>query len=182
MLERKSFEELVKAAVASAGSRTLPPIDKWNPALSGDIDITITRRGDWIHEGDPITREKLVTLFASILKREGEDYFLVTPVEKWRLRVEDVPFTVSSVNVVRESGQQALLFSTSTGDRVVAGREHPIRVCIDKRSLGPAPYLLVRGGMEGRMTRSVFYRLAEIAEQVNTKYGVWSMGEFFSLE
>ena len=163
----------------------LPPVEKWQPELSGDIDIRIARNGKWFHEGDPINRKGLVKVFSSILKREGDDYFLVTPVEKWRIQVEDVPFSVCGVEVLHRDGVQILVFETSTEEKVIAGPENPLRVLTD--TLGePSPYLLVRGGMEGLLTRSVFYQLAELAvpgpEKEKAVQGVYSLGEFFPLE
>lgn len=179
-MSSKTFDKLLADAQKEAGQNTLPPVEKWDPPLSGDIDIVINSRGEWWHEGDPIRRESLVKLFASILKKEGDDYFLVTPVEKWRIQVEDAPLLVTDMEVLREDGQQALLFKTHTGDAVLAGREHPLRVVTEHGE--PSPYLMVRGGMEGRLHRNVFYRLAEIAEQHEGRHGVYSLGEFFPLE
>jgi len=170
---------------ATPAGATLPPVDKWHPDLSGDIDICIDRNIRWTHEGNEFVREKLVTLFASILKREEGDYFLVTPVEKWRIEVEDVPFLVNRVERLCVDDKQALVFYTTTGDRTVCGPDTPLRVAIDEAG-EPRPYVLVRNGMEGLIARSVFYQLVEFAEhgQDNEKavYGVYSLGAFFPLE
>ncbi len=181
----KQFDKLLaEAKQASEGNNRLPPVEKWDPPLSGDIDILINTRGEWFHEGGKITRETLVRLFASILKRELNAYFLVTPVEKWRIRVEDVPFVVTAVEIILDNAKQALLFTTNTGDTVVAGADNPLRVVTDQLSGEPTPYLMVRNGMEGRLNRNVFYRLADIAEPASAdgKYGVLSLGEFFPLQ
>ena len=163
----------------------LPPVEKWHPPLSGDIDIRISRTGQWFHEGDPIHRHGLVKVFSSILKREGNEYFLVTPVEKWRIQVEDVPFSVSAVEVLQRDGVQALVFSTATGEKVIAGPENPLRVVTDDRG-EPSPYVLIRNGMEGLLARPVFYQLADIAvasaQKEKAVQGVYSLGEFFPLE
>ena len=111
-------ENLYQAVEAKA--HPLPPVDKWNPPLSGDIDIVIERSGQWRHDGELIKRQTLVTLFASILKKEGNEHFLVTPVEKWRIRVEDAPFLVNSVEIKDDQGTQRLLFGTMTGDKIQA--------------------------------------------------------------
>src|SRR5690606_32061705 len=133
-----------------------------------------------------IHREGLKRLFSSILKREGGDYYLVTPAEKWRIEVDDVPFFVTGVERVVRDGQEALLFETATGERVVAGQAHPLRVVIDPESGEPAPYLLVRDGMEGLLARGVFYQLADWAcggpEKKQAVQGVYSLGVFFPLE
>ena len=176
------YADLLDEPSRSQGS--LPPVDQWNPSLNGDIDIRIARDGTWYHEGTAIKRASLVKIFASILKREGDDYFLVTPVEKWRVRVDDVPLHVIAVQQMMRHGQQALLFTTMTGDNVVASKQNPIRVVVDADSGEPSPYLLVRGGLEGLINRTVYYQLAEMVEESRggkSIYGVFSMGDFFSL-
>lgn len=165
--------------------RGLPPVEKWTPPLLGDIDIRITRQGTWFHEGGEIKRAPLVKLFSSILRREDDDYFLVTPEEKWRITVEDAPFFFTQLQVERKGDRQALVFSSTTDDRVIADSAHPLRVVVDAESGEPSPYLLVRGGMEGLLSRSVYYQLADISEarQVDGKevFGVSSMDCFFWL-
>ena len=179
----KLFEDLTRETAAD--SKPLPPVESWSPPLSGDIDIVITRAGDWIHEGDPIQRPPLIKLFSSILKREGDEYFLVTPVEKWRIQVEDVPFQVTGLEVANREGVQVLIFETSVGNKVIAGPEHPLRVAIGSEG-EPSPYVMIRGGMEGLVARAVFYRLAELAvpgpEQEKAVHGVYSLGQFYPLE
>lgn len=171
----------------------LPPVMAWNPPLSGDIDIVITRSGQWLHEGTVIARKELVKVFSSILKREGDDYFLVTPVEKWRIRVEDAPFYVVKLEPVVRDGVQFLVFTTATDEQIVAGPEHPIRVVSDNRG-EPSPYLCIRQGMEGLLSRPVFYQLVELAvaegggkregedKTPGAVRGVYSAGVFFPLE
>ncbi|MBL4782386.1 MAG: DUF1285 domain-containing protein [Porticoccaceae bacterium] len=175
-------QELQKNQLDGPG---LPPVEKWNPPLSGDIDIRISRQGIWFHEGGEIKRQPLVKLFSSILKRENDEYFLVTPVEKWRIEVEDVPFFFSALRVEHRGDDQALVFNSSTDDVVIADREHPLRVAVDVASGEPSPYIKLRGGMEGLLSRSVYYQLADISEarQVDGKevLGVSSMGCFFAL-
>ncbi len=169
----------------SQSSSGLPPVESWNPDLSGVIDIRIARDGTWYHEGTAITRAPLVKLFAGILKREGNDYFLVTPVEKWQLTVDDVPLHVIDVRLVTRDQQQALLFTTLTDDTVLASTEHPIRVTVDAESGEPSPYLMVRNRLEGLISRAVYYQLADMVEErlIDDKpvYGVISMGAFFPL-
>lgn len=150
-------------------SRQLP-LEEWNPPLSGDIDILVQRDGRWFHEGEEIQRHELVKLFASVLKREGDDYFLVTPVEKWRIKVEDVPFVVVDFDRRGSGKDQLLAFKTSTDDVVIAGPEHPI--WLESRSLPdgneePAPYILVRANLAGRISRNVFYHLVDLALEDN---------------
>lgn len=154
------FENLLSAAGKTDG-KSLPPVDQWNPAFCGDINIRIARNGSWYHEGRPFQRDALVKLLSSILKREGDEYFLVSPVEKMRIEVEDVPFI--AVGMAEEPGANppALLFRTLTGDLVRLDTVHPLRVQTDPVSGEPRPYIMVRGGMEARIHRPVFYELVE---------------------
>jgi hypothetical protein len=174
----------IRAGAERARSGGLPPVERWDPPLSGDIDIRIARDGTWYHEGGPIERLELVQLFASLLKYENGEYFLVTPVEKWRIQVEDAPFLAVAVErEVDAGGTSRLVFTTNTGDQVIAGPEHPLRVSVDPDSGEPSPYLLVRRNLEALLSRPVFYQLAELAEPgpQGSVYGVTSQGVFFPL-
>lgn len=162
-----------------------PPLHLWDPPLSGDMDMRIAVDGSWYHEGDPIRRQPLVDLFASILRREGDDYVLVTPVEKWRIRVEDAPFIATDVEQVGEGGDRQLLFTLNVGPVIRAGAQHPLRVVIGEHD-EPRPYLFVRDGLEARIDRNAFYALVDMAERVTDKAGVnwlevYSDGERFRL-
>lgn len=164
-------------------SRKLPPVDKWNPSLSGDLDIRIARDGTWFYLGSPIARLGLVRLFAGILRRDPDgEYWLVTPVEKVRIRVDDAPFVAVGMEVEGTGRDQRLKFRTNIGDETVADAEHPIRVETDPRTRQPAPYVLVRDRLEALIARSVFYDLAALAEEDGDGvFGVWSAGCFFPL-
>lgn len=168
-------------ALLRAGGNRQPPLAQWNPPLSGDIDIRIARDGSWYHEGSPFRREALVRLFSTILRREGDEYFLVTPVEKWRIRVEDAPFIAVDCEVVGSDRQQQLVFITNVDDRVACDAQHPLRVVVDPASGEPSPYVLVRDGLEARLARSVYYRLAALAVDNDGATGTWSGGRFFAL-
>ncbi|MFZ5655175.1 MAG: DUF1285 domain-containing protein [Pseudomonadota bacterium] len=179
-----SLDDLRAGAERARRGGGLPPVERWDPPLSGDIDIRIARDGTWYHEGRPIERLELVRLFASLLKLEHGEYFLVTPAEKWRIRVEDAPFLIVALEVETDGrGEPRLVFATNTGDPVIAGPEHPLRVAVDPHTGEPAPYLLVRRNLEGLLSRPVYYRLAELAEPapVGDGYGVRSAGAFFPL-
>lgn len=170
-------------ALLKEGGQARPPVHRWNPPLSGDIDIRIARDGTWYHEGTPFVREALVRLFASILKREGDEYFLVTPVEKWRIRVEDAPFLAIDCEMLGSGMDQQLVFFTNVGDRVLCDAGHPLRVAVDPQTGEHTPGVLVRDGLEARIARSVYYRLVDRAqERPDGKIGLYSAGEFFSLE
>ncbi len=145
------------AAVAGRASKKgPPPVHLWDPPFCGDLDIEIRADGSWFYLGTPIGRPQLVTLFASILKREGDDYFLVTPVEKVGIRVADAPFVAVDADVDGD-----ITFTTNVGDRVVAGPDHAIEVrgTLD----APRPYVHVRRGLWALIDRKTFYRLADVA-------------------
>ncbi|MEO0388141.1 MAG: DUF1285 domain-containing protein, partial [Pseudomonadota bacterium] len=146
------------AAAKKASARGLPPVERWNPPFCGDLDMRIAADGTWFYLGTPIGRPALVKLFSSILKREGDDYFLVTPVEKVGIKVDDAPFV--AVDFDREGGR--LVFNTQVGDRVPAGPDHPIRVTRDSATEEPRPYILVRRNLEALIDRKSFYRLVEL--------------------
>jgi hypothetical protein len=170
-----SAEGLAQAA-AEAG-RGPPPVHLWNPPFCGDIDMRIARDGTWFYQGTPIGRPAMVRLFAGIIRREGDDYFLVTPVEKVGITVDDAPFVAVDVEAV-EGG---VAFVTNVGDRVVAGPEHPIRVLRDAATGAPSPYVMVRRGLEARIDRKSFYRLVEMGEIREGWFGIASGGAFFAI-
>jgi hypothetical protein len=143
----------------SAAGRKLPPVEKWNPAHCGDIDIRIARDGTWFHEGTPVGRRELVRLFSTILRRDGDDYVLVTPAEKMRIVVEDAPFLAVLLRVEGEGRDQRLIFTTNVGDETVASADNPIRVEIDAATREPSPYVHVRRGLEAKISRPVFYQM-----------------------
>ncbi|WP_107329074.1 DUF1285 domain-containing protein [Metapseudomonas otitidis] len=163
----------------------LPPVHLWNPDFCGDIDMRIARDGTWYYLGSPIGRKPMVRLFSSIIRRDGDDYFLVTPVEKVGITVEDAPFVAVSVEVSGEGERQVLRFVTHVEDEVEAGAEHPIRVVIDPVTQEPSPYVHVRANLEALIHRNVFYQLVELAvvrEIDGCRWlGVWSGGEFFPI-
>ncbi|MFT5484960.1 MAG: hypothetical protein ACI9GW_003630 [Halieaceae bacterium] len=164
-------------------SRT-PPLDKWHPELSGDIDIRIDASGVWFHLGGEIKRQALVNLFASILRREDDgEYYLVTPVEKWRIRVERLPLVIVGMDVEEGARGPSLVFTTNTSSRVPLDRDHPIKL-IEQAEGGPVPAVDVRHGLQALISRSVYYRLAERVEpHLDTGVlGVVSGGNHFAME
>jgi uncharacterized protein len=173
--------EGVIAAAKQAGAepaRGLPPVHLWNPEHSGVIDIVIRKDGTWVHEGGIISREALVRLFSTILRKDPDGYWLVTPVEKMRILVEDAPFVAVRVDRVGE----ALRFVTNVGDVVEADADHPIRVETDPVSGEPRPYVLVRGGLEALIARAAFYEMVEMAQERDGRLGVASNGAWFPIE
>ena len=169
------------ASVKAVNPRGLPPVDSWNPPFCGDLDMRIARDGTWYYMGSPINRFELVKLFSSILKKEGESYFLVTPVEKVGITVEDAPFVAVDFERSGEGKDQLLTFETQVGDTVPAGPDHPIRVVTDTETNEPTPYVLARSNLEALIDRKSYYRLAEIGTDQDGFFGVWSGGQFFAL-
>ncbi|WP_084582716.1 DUF1285 domain-containing protein [Sphingomonas azotifigens] len=177
------FASLSLAEIARlAEVHRLPPVESWNPAHCGDSEMRIARDGSWFHQGSPIGRPAMVRLFSTILRREPDGRFvLVTPVEKLDIAVEDAPFVAVEVKVEGEGAAMRLAFRLNTGDVVVAGPDHPLR--IESREDGPHPYLTVRNGLDALIARSVYYELAQLAlAQDQAPPGIWSQGVFFSLE
>ena len=143
--------------------------------------MRIARDGTWFYMGTPIGRFELVKLFSTIMRRDGDDYFLVTPVEKVGITVDDAPFVAVDFNPMGDG----LEFETNVGDRVIAGPEHPIRVVRDAETGEPSPYVLVRTNLEALIDRKSFYRLVDIGEEAEvdgvTWFGVKSKGSFFPI-
>ncbi|MGA1676066.1 MAG: DUF1285 domain-containing protein [Pseudomonadales bacterium] len=174
------FDELI----AMGANRALPPVSSWHPAHTGTIDIRIAADGSWFHEGDPIRRDGLVRLFASILRRDPEGFCLVTPAERLFITVEDAPFVAVDMETRGEDRSQDVLFVTNVGDIVPLDATHPLRM--GGTAASPKPYLAVRSGLEARLTRPVFYRLVELGQVDGEGSGVetlqvWSAGERFTL-
>jgi hypothetical protein len=184
--DRSGLEQIMAAAQAAQANseapktRGLPPVHLWNPAHVGEIDIVIRKDGSWVHEGGVIGREALVRLFSTILRKDSDGVYLVTPGEKLRITVEDAPFLAVRVDRVGA----ALRFLTNVGDEVEAGPEHAIRVQTDAEG-EPRPYLHVRAGLEALITRPVFYELVAMAEErpsgEGVELGVASNGAWFPI-
>ncbi len=168
------------AAAAQAATKTgLPPVHLWNPPFCGDLDMEIKRDGTWFYNGTPIGRKPLVKLFSSILKLEDGAYFLVTPVEKVGLRVEDAPFVAVDADIERDGGTQIIRFTTHVDDVVVAGPENAIRVERNPQTGEPSPYVHIRSGLEALIDRKTFYRLIDAGEVEGEMFGLRSNGMFF---
>ncbi|KPQ07411.1 MAG: hypothetical protein HLUCCA12_06235 [Rhodobacteraceae bacterium HLUCCA12] len=180
-----SAESLASAASKAAGSGGLPPVHLWDPPFCGDLDIRIARDGTWYYLGTPIGRAPLVRLFSTILKREGDRYFLVTPVEKVGITVDDAPFVAVDFTASGTGRDQVLTFETNVGDHAAAGSEHPIRVERDGETGEPAPYVMIRAGLEALIDRKSFYRMVDLgahAEHAGAQwFGVWSGGVFWPI-
>jgi uncharacterized protein len=163
-------------------ARQLPPVDQWNPQRCGDSRMRIARDGTWYHDGAPIERPAMVRLFASILRREPDGrHVLVTPVEKLDIEVEHTPFRALEMHSEGHGRDRRVAFRLDSGDAVILGPEHPLRV--ETCDHGPSPRILVRHGLEAELTRAVYYELAELAlAEDPAAPGVWSNGVFFPLK
>ncbi len=162
--------------------RRLPPVDRWNPVRCGHSGMRIARDGTWYHEGAPIWRPAMARLFATVLRREPDGrHVLVTPVEKLDIDVETTPFRAIEMRIEGEGPGQRIAFRLDSGDAVIVGSQHPLRII--ETANGPSPRLLVRHGLEAEITRALYYELAELALAGGCDPpGVWSDGAFFPLE
>jgi hypothetical protein len=176
--------EAITAALGRAGKGPLP-VEHWNPPFCGDLDMRIAADGTWFYLQTPIGRPALVKLFASVLKREGEGYFLVTPVEKCGIRVDDAPFLAVELNVRRVPAGQLLDFRTNVDDWVACGPQHVLRFEPETGTGGLKPYLHVRRNLWAKVTRALFFDLVELGEERDIDgtpmFGVASRGVFFPM-
>lgn len=165
-----------------ARDRRLPPVESWSPERIGQSNMRIARDGSWYHEGGLIQRETMVRLFSSILQREADGrYWLVTPVEKLEIAVDDTPFVAVEVKSEGVGQDRQLAFRLNTGDLVLAGPDH--RLLFAEADGAPHPLLHVRGRMDARIARAAYYALVEWAlEEAATPLGIWSGGVFFAME
>ena len=186
-----ALSQYFKSAPSIREGRAIPPLENWHPEQVTDMDLTIKANGEWWHEGEHMTRQSLVNLFATILWKEENngavEYFLKTPVQKLRIQVEDAPLLINDVGIIEEQGKNWLEFTTSTGDVVRLDDEHPISLRAytmkdsddnsnssksknkedNKSTESPTqirPYMTVRNGLEALIGRNAFYHLTEIGE------------------
>jgi hypothetical protein len=182
--EGQSGLEAITGALGRAGKGPLP-VELWNPPFCGDLDMRIAADGTWFYLKTPIGRPALVKLFASVLKREGESYFLVTPVEKCGIRVDDAPFLAVELNVERSDAGQVLNFRTNVDDWVACGPQHKLRFEPEAGTGGLKPYLHVRRDLWAKVTRALFFDLVELGEEREidgtAMFGVSSTGVFFPM-
>ena len=164
--ESAGLEALISRAVGQ--ERGLPPVERWNPEHCGDLDMEIRRDGTWFYMGTPIGRPALVRLFSTVLRKDedGETY-LVTPVEKVRIRIEDAPFVAVEAVASGDGEDQVVTFRTNVGDLVEAGPEHPMRFVDEDGTGGLKPYVHVRGRLEALVSREVMYDLVAMGEPVD---------------
>jgi hypothetical protein len=181
----------IAGALKKAGQKGPPPVHLWNPPYCGEIDMRIAADGTWFYQKTPIGRAALVKLFASVLKREGERYFLVTPAEKCGITVDEAPFLAVELAVdppalgAGTSGSRLLRFRTNVDDWVTAGPDHPLRFEPEPATGGLKPFLHVRRDLWAKVTRALFYDLVELGEERDIAgqrmFGVASGAAFFAM-
>lgn len=174
--DMEALSQYLKAEAGRREGRSIPPLEKWHPENSADMDLVIKANGEWWHEGGHMTRESLVSLFATILWKEDNngsaEYFLKTPVQKLRIQVEDAPLLINDVGIVKEDEISWLEFTTTTGDVVRLDDEHPITLkAYNPKSNQDAatetqirPYMPIRNNLTALIGRNTFYHLTEIGE------------------
>ncbi len=182
---KPTADGIAAAATAAIKQRGPAPVHLWNPEFCGDLDMRIARDGTWFYMGSPIGRKPLVKLFSSILRKDGDDYFLVTPVEKVGITVDDAPFVAIDFDTSGAGKEQQITFITHVDDTAIAMASNPIRVEIDPETFEPSPYILIRNNLEALIDRKSFYRLVDLGVHHEIKgeswFGVWSSGEFFPI-
>jgi len=174
------------ALFRAAEGQRLPPVEQWNPPYCGDIGMRIQADGTWLYQNSPIGRKALVALFSRVLRRDADGRtYLVTPVEKVDVAVDDAPFLAVEMQVENPGRDQQLIFRTNVDDIVRCGPDHPLRFGRDVRNDGLKPYVLVRGRLEALLTRALYYDLVELAVPASVEdaeaLGIWSGGAFFAL-
>ena len=170
---------------SKSNKKSLPPIEKWNPPFCGDIDMTISKSGKWYYMGSEIKRPAMVKLFSGILRLEPDNsYYLVTPVEKVRIQVEDAPFVAVAITKEQSEGINSVTFRTNLNDEIVLSKENPLSIEIKKND-EPSPYITVRNNLRALISRSVFYELVDLAETIpidGVPYlAIKSQGEIFKI-
>lgn len=179
-----ALARLSEALGPNARRKGPPPVERWNPPYCGDLDLRIAADGTWHYNGSPIGRPALVRLFASILRRDPERYVLVTPVERVGIVVEDAPFLAVEMAVEGEGNRRQLAFRTNVDDLVRVDGTHPLRFDVQDAG-GVKPYVLVRGGLWARLTRSLAYDLIELGEERGVEgqimFGVAAGESFFPI-
>ena len=168
--------------ISQMDDSALPPVHLWNPPLCENVDMRIDREGRWYFMNSPIGRERMVKLFSRVLRLDDDGfYYLVTPIEKIKLFVEDKPFLIIDYSIKEIKNSQVITFITNTYDEFELSLNHPLRVETDIETQEPSPYVLVRANLEGLISRNIYYKLIDIAVESEGTLGIWSNGNFFKI-
>lgn len=179
---RDASNPLAGLSEIKSGSQSLPPVHLWNPPFCGDIDMRIAADGTWYYMNSPIGRKPLYTLFSRVLRKDDDKYFLVTPVEKCGIRVDDAPFTAVRMAVAGKGLSQRISFETNCDDTVTVDADHPLRFAKEAGTDGLKPYVLVRSNLEALVIRALFYDIVALGIENDGWFGVWSSGKFFPMQ
>ena len=175
-MSNSTDKDLFKLLGKFEQQQKMPPVESWNPEVEGEIDINIDSQGRWFHEGGHFDRQDLARMFASILRREVDEYYLVTPAEKLKIQVQDVPFSV----VLMKEQDGGLSFMTSLGDEVEISIDHPLEFRINpllqKGSAEFIPYIMIRNGLWAKLNQSTYYELINLAQESAEGYIIQSKG------
>ncbi len=181
--DQKDASNPLKGLDVARKAKGPPPVHLWNPPFCGDLDMRIAQDGTWFYLNSPIGRKPLVKLFASVLRHDADGrYYLVTPVEKVGIRVDDAPFTAIRMSVAGEGEDQVIAFETNVDDEVTVDATHPLRFAAEEGTGGLKPYVLVRPGLEALVSRALFYDLVAAGSVKEDWFGVWSSGLFFPMQ
>ncbi len=174
-MSENTGKDLFKMLGKFEQQQKMPPVESWNPTVEGEIDIHIDSQGRWFHEGGHFDRQDLARMFASILRREGDNYYLVTPVEKLKIRIDDVPFSIVLMKTELKDGLQTLSFMTSLGDEVIASEKNRIEFRLSS-SGDQIPYIEVRNGLWGKLNQSTYYELINLVQERKDGFFISSSG------
>ena len=181
--DQRDASNPLKGLAAARKAKGPPPVELWNPPFCGDIDMRIAGDGTWFYMNSPIGRKPLVQLFSSVLRHDADGkFYLVTPVEKCGIRVDDAPFTAVRMAVEGEGADQIIRFETNVDDEVTVDAAHPLRFAVEEGTGGLKPYVLMRGRLEALVSRALFYDIVAVGEVKDGWFGVWSSGVFFPMQ
>lgn len=180
---RDASNPLAGLKEAQGDGKALPPVHLWNPPFCGDIDMRIAADGVWYYMNSPIGRKPLYTLFSRVLRKDDDGkYYLVTPVEKCGIRVDDAPFLAVRMEIAGRGSAQVVSFETNVDDHVTVSAARPLRFADEAGTGGLKPYVLVRSNLEALVSRALFYDLVAAGSVHGDWFGVWSSGEFFPMK
>ena len=181
--DQRDASNPLKGLAEARKAKGPPPVHLWNPPFCGDLDMRIAQDGTWYYLNSPIGRKPLMQLFASVLRHDEDGkFYLVTPVEKCGIRVDDSPFTAVRMSISGVGRAQVIRFETNVDDEVTVDEAHPLRFATEAGTGGLKPYVLVRARLEALVSRALFYDIAAVGTVEDGWFGVWSSGRFFPMQ